>query len=103
MPSGTLGQAALAASTNTTVYTVTSATIATISVNFVNIGLFDARVRLAIASTEAPANAEWLEFDAVLVAGGVLERSGLVLSGGKRLVARSSEDSVSVNVYGFEE
>lgn len=60
-------------------------------------------VRLAIASTGTPANAEYLEYDAVIAASGVLERTGIVAEAGKNLVVYSSTADTSIVVYGFEE
>ncbi len=60
-------------------------------------------VRLAIASTGSPSNSEWLEYDALIPANGVLERSGLVAQATKNIVIYTSTANASVSVYGFEE
>lgn len=103
MATGTLGQSAPSASTNTTVYTVPAALTATVNVNIVNRGTSAASVRLAISATGTPANSEFLEFNTNIPASGVLERTGLVISTGKNLVVFSTTADTSVNVYGFEE
>ena len=103
MASGTLGQSAPAATTNTTVYTVPAGKIATFNVGFVNRGGSPVTVRLAVAATGTPSDAEWLEYDAVIGPTQVLERTGLVASAAKNVVAYVSAATVSVNVFGFEE
>lgn len=103
MASGTLGQSAPSASTNTTVYTVTSGKTASTTVSFCNRGSVAVLVRLAVCATSTPASAEYLEYDASIPANGTLERSGIVASSGKLFVVYASTANVSVNIYGFEE
>ena len=103
MASGTLGQSALSAATNTTVYTVPSQKLAAISINVVNRGNIACKVRLAIAATGTPANQEYLEYDVTIAPNGVLERTGIVASASKNVVAYCDNANVSVNVYGYEE
>jgi hypothetical protein len=104
MPSGTLGQASLAADTNTTVYTVPASKVGSVSVTISNTNPFTpAVIRLAVAAASTPSAAEYLEFDTVLPAGSEFEKTGVVLSANKNLVAYSTTGNVSVNVYGFEE
>jgi hypothetical protein len=101
MASGTLGQASLAAATNTTVYTV-GATPSVFNVEITNTTGYTAVVNLAIAAAASPAAGEYLEYQFVLPAGQVLERGGIVATSGKRVVAYSSVAGVNVNVYGYE-
>ena len=103
MASGTLGQAAPSASTNTTVYTVPSGKIATVNINIVNRGTDSALVRVAIAAAGTPANSEYIEYDVGIVPNDVLERTGIALSDQKRVVVYADTADTSVNVYGFEE
>lgn len=103
MASGTLGQASLAATTNTTVYTVPAGKVATFNVSVVNRGATQTTIRLAIAATGTPSDAEWLEYDAPIISSGVVERTGLVASAGKNIVAYAGNGNLSVNVYGYEE
>ena len=103
MASGTLGQSAPSATTNTTVYTVPSGKVATFNVNIVNRGASAATVRLAVAATGTPGNAEYLEYDASIPANGVLERTGIVATAAKNVVVYASSANTSVNVYGYEE
>lgn len=103
MASGTLAQAALTAATNTVVYTVPSGKVATVNVNLLNRDAFPCTVRLAVAATATPTASEWVEYDALVDGQTPLERTGLVIASGKLLVAYSSNGSVSVNVYGYED
>ena len=103
MASGTLGQAAPSASTNTTVYTVPVGKIAVFNVSFVNRGTSTVFVRLAVAAVAAPVNSEYLEYDAPIPPSGVLERAGIVATAGKLLVAYANTADTSVNIYGYEE
>jgi len=102
MATGRLGTADLAAATNTTVYTCPADTYAVLTVSVCNRGSSAASVRLAIASSATPSNAEFIEFDTSLSAKGVLERTGIVLDAGKLLVVRSSAIDVSAVIYGIE-
>jgi hypothetical protein len=101
MASGTLGQASLAAATNTTVYTV-AATPSVFNVSINNTSGFPAAVNLAIAASATPTAAEYLEFETVIPPNSVLERGGIVATSGKLVVAYASVAGVSVNVYGYE-
>lgn len=105
MASGTLGQADIAATTNTTVYTVPTGKTATISINICNRGTSSSsvNVRVAISASATPTNAEYIEYDATLVTGAVLERTAIVVSAGKNIIVYSSANGISANVYGFEE
>ena len=102
MNSGRLGKASLAAGVDTDVCTVTAGTVATVNVNFCNTTAADIAVRLAVRDG-ALAASDYVEYDAVIPANGVLERSALVLSAGETIVARAAAVGVSVRVFGFEE
>lgn len=103
MATGILGQSTLTAATNTTVYTVPATKTGTFNVSIVNRGNSADLVRLAIASTATPSNAEYLEYDVVLSANGVLERTGIVAQAGEQVVAYANGSNISVSVYGYEE
>ena len=102
MATGILGTANLAATTDTTVYTVPATTFTVVTVSICNRSASTVTVRLAAAISDTPANGEYLEFGTQVLANGVLERSGIVLDTGKRIVAYSSATDVSVVVYGIE-
>jgi hypothetical protein len=101
MASGTLGQASLAATTNTTVYTA-GATPSTFNVNMSNTTGFPIAVNLSISATSTPSASEYLEYQTVIPPNSVLERGGLVATSGKLVVAYANSTGISVNVYGYE-
>lgn len=103
MALGTLGQSAPSATTNTIVYTATAGTTGTLTINICNRASTSGSVRLAISDTASPDAKDYIEYDATVPAKGVLERTGVVISGGKKLVVYCSTANFSVNVYGFEE
>ena len=102
MPSGLLGKAVLAANTDTSIYTVPATKAATVNVNVVNTSSGSITVRLSIGGA-VPVAADYIEYDAIVPANGILERSGLVMSADEVLVARASATGISVRAYGFEE
>ena len=101
MASGTLGQASLAAATNTTVYTA-GATPTTFNVSMANTTGYPVAVNLAVAAVSTPTTGEYLEYQTVIPPNGVLERGGLVCTSGKLIVAFATLAGVSVNIYGYE-
>lgn len=103
MASGILGQSAPSATTNTTVYTVPSAKVATVSMNICNIGTSPIYVRIALSATGTPSASEWIEYDAEILASGILERTGIVMNATKNIVVYTDTATASVSVYGYEE
>lgn len=103
MPSGRLGKKALAKNTDWKLYTVPAATVTTATINLVNRGSTDALVRLAVCDVDAPTADDYLEYDAKLAPGGVLERTGIACSAGERIIVRSDTDFVTSRAHGFEE
>jgi len=102
MATGRLGASDVTAGANTVVYTVPASTYAVVTVSFCNRSNTAASLRLAVASADTPTNAEYVEYDTEIMVKGVLERTGLVLDAGKRIVAYSSSDATSVVVMGIE-
>jgi len=102
MATGRLGASDVTSGENTVVYTVPASTYAVVTVSFCNRSNTAASLRLAVASADTPTNAEYVEYDTEIMAKGVLERTGLVLDAGKRIVAYSSSDATSVVVMGIE-
>jgi hypothetical protein len=102
MPTGRLGIADLAANTLTTLYTCPVQTFTVASVSVCNRNSTDVTLRMAISESDTPTNAEYIEFDVQISPNGVLERTGLVLDAGKKIVVRSNDDDVSVVAFGIE-
>jgi hypothetical protein len=103
MASGTLGQASLTATTNTTLYTVPVGKVATFNINVCNTNASPVLIRLGICASSSPAAGEYIEYEAAIPAYGVLERSGIVATAGKLVVAYSNTANVNFNVYGYED
>ena len=104
MATGILGTPAdLTATTNTTLYTVPATTFTIASVSLCNRSASSVTVRLALAASASPTNAEWIEYGATIPAYSVLERTGLAIDTGKQVVAYASAgSSISAMVYGIE-
>lgn len=102
MATGILGQADLSGATYTTAYTVPTDTFTVATVSVCNRGGQAVAIRMALAATGTPSNAEFIEFDTEILGRGVLERTGIVMNAGKRLIVYASAANVSVSVYGIE-
>jgi len=105
MATGRLGTAdftVIGAVTNHAVYTVPATTFSVVTVSVVNRGASAALIRIALATSASPTDAEWLEYDVSLSPKGVIERTGIVMKTGEIIVVRSSTTSVGAVVYGIE-
>lgn len=102
MATGRLGVADLAAATNTSVYTVPADTFSVVTVSLCNRSAGTRSVRVAVAAAATPLDAEYIEYDADILANGVLERTGIVMDASKILVVRADSTDVSAVVYGIE-
>lgn len=104
MSSGRFGKADLAAAVDTNIYTAPAGKVATATVAFCNRTNAAVQVRLAVRNAaDALANTDYLEYDASVPAGGVLERTQIVLSPAEAITVRASAAGVSVRAHGFEE
>lgn len=103
MASGILGQSAPSAITLTTLYTVPSSTYAVVNVTVTNRGTSNTTVRLALAAADTPTNAEYIEYDTIVPANGVLERTGIVMNTTKKVVVYAGNANLSCSVYGIEQ
>ena len=105
MATGRLGTANITTTSDTTVYTVPASTFSVVTVNVVNrSSSASANIRIALSSLATPTAAEYIEYDAALVANGVLERTGIVMDAGKLIVVQTptSSPTLSVTVMGIE-
>jgi hypothetical protein len=103
MATGKLAGVDILAGAETQVYQCPTTTFAVVTVSICNRGNTTSQIRLAISDTVLPIQApDYIEFDTNLAANGVLERTGIVLAAGQRIIARSSNTSVSFVVYGIE-
>lgn len=97
-----LGAADLAATTNTTLYTAPALTQAVATVGLCNRNGSAQTVRLALAAADTPTASEWLEYDFSVPANGVLERTGIALDAGKKLVVYAGGAGISAVAFGME-
>ena len=107
MATGRLGVADLSAGGNgTSVYLCPASTFTVATISICNRGASAAAIRVAITANDpgsaAPADSEFIEYDVSLAAKGVVERTGIVMDAGKRIVVRSSAVGVSAVAYGIE-
>jgi hypothetical protein len=102
MATGRLGANDLAAATNTTVYTVPSDTFSVVTLSICNRGNQAVAIRVAVSAAATPTAAEWIEYDTEVLGKGVLERTGIVMEGGRLLVVYSSAANVSAVALGIE-
>ena len=102
MATGKLGANDLSATTNTTVYTCPADTYAVVAINICNRGANATAVRIAVADSDTPGAAEYIEYDSEIFSKNVLECTGLVLAATQRLVVYSTQASVSAVVVGIE-
>lgn len=103
MASGRLGTARLAADTDTVIYTVPADTLATVNINAVNVGTATSIVKIAISTTNTADSGDYFEISSLQASGGVVERTGIMMSAGERVVVRADTVTVDVRVHGIEE
>ena len=102
MANGRLGIADLSANTNTTVYTVPAANFAVITLSMCNRSATQRSIRVAVAGADTPTSGEYIEYDTSLVRHCTLERTGIVVSAGQKIVVHANSVDVSAVVYGLE-
>lgn len=102
MATGRLAAQDLTAATLTTAYTTPASTYAVISVSICNRGTSTSLISLALADADTPTAGEYIEFETSLLAKNILERTGIVLGAGQKLVVRSSEANVNIVAVGIE-
>ena len=102
MSTGLLGKAAPSANANTTLYPVPASTFIVANLSVVNRGGTDAKVRVWIGTTLIPANADYVEFDAIIPAGGgVLERTSLMAEAGELVNISDDQGTCSYRLFGY--
>lgn len=104
MASGRLAKSNPTADTITTVYTCPSGYYAVVTTALLNYTDSATTFKLSIVETgnSTPVISDYLEYDTVLSSKNVIERTGLVLGAGQKLVVSSPTSGVIVNVYGIE-
>ena len=103
MATGILGTPTdVPATTNTSIYTVPADTFAIVTINITNRSSATRDIRIALATSGTPTAGEWIEYDTEIVANGTIERSGIVIQAGKKVVAYINSTDCTVMVYGIE-
>jgi hypothetical protein len=107
MATGRLGAVDITSATTwTQTYANPTDTFSVVTISLCNRSASDAVIRVALSTTVAPGlpgNGEFLEYDTILPAKGVMERTGIVMdSTNKYLNVYSSITSVSCVVMGIE-
>jgi hypothetical protein len=101
MASGRLGTARLVANVDTVVYLAPH--LATINICALNQGTSAALVKVALSLTDIPSAGDYIEAASVPPNGGVLERFGVMISAGERVIVRADKDlTVDIRVHGPE-
>lgn len=102
MATGRLSANDIAGATLTTVYECPADTYTVATLNLCNRGTESSVISVAIAATDSPTVAEYVEFETALLAKNVLERTGIVLAPTQRIVVNSSIANISAVVVGIE-
>jgi hypothetical protein len=103
MATGRLGTANVTTAAQlTTVYTVPANTFTLCSISVCNRGNTDCGIRVALAAGSSPTDDEWIEYNVDVGGHGVLERTGVLLSAGQKIIVWTGAPNVSVVVYGVE-
>lgn len=102
MPSGRLAAVDMPAGINTVIYEMPTGKIQVFSINISNRNDSDVKIRLALVDGGLSdlADSDYLEYDTVVRANGVLERSGIALAGEQSLIGYSDTGNVSFTVWG---
>ena len=100
MPSGRIATVDMPAGVNTVIYTMPTGTIQVLTIGVCNRNNSDVKIRLAFTdgATE-PAKADYLEYDTIIRANGVFERTGITLNGEQVLIGYSNIKNVSFAVW----
>ena len=102
MASGRLGKAHLVATTDTVVYTCPADTFTVATVSICNRGNQVITLKMSVSDSGTPDASEYVEYDTEVLSHGVLERTGLVMNAGQKLVVWSNAVNVSAVVMGIE-
>jgi hypothetical protein len=102
MATGRIGASDLTSGANVTVYTAPTDTYAVASINICNRGNQATSIRIAVAAADTPTAGEYIEFDTEVLSKGVLERTGIVLAAGQKIVCYASGANISAVAMGIE-
>lgn len=102
MATGRLAALDITAGTNEELYECPVDTFAVVTVSVCNRGSTVSDIRVSLTNDFPGTTADFIEFDTALPEKGVLERTGIVVAAGQKIVVRSSAASVNFVVYGIE-
>ena len=103
MTIGILGQEISVVEAYVEVYSVPIGKTATTIINLVNTGIENTYIKLALSESNTPLTKEHIEYDTMLSPSGILERTGIVLQAGRKVLVYASSSTVVTSVYGYEE
>lgn len=101
MTSGRLAAVNVDAGTNTLIYTIAGSKPFSVTVNMCNRNSSDVTVRLALVDGVLAnlSDEDYIEYDVVIRAGGLVERSGIDMTPGQSLIGYSNKGNVSFQVW----
>jgi hypothetical protein len=104
MASGRLAKSNPVADTITTIYTCPAGFYSVVTIALLNYTDSATTFKLSVveSANATPVVSDYLEYDTVLSSKNVIERTGLVLGAGQKLVISSPTSGCIVNVYGIE-
>jgi len=105
MATGKLGAENLVGSADTILYSAPLSTLATVNLNMCNRTASSVLIRIAVldGAIGTLATADYIEYDTILSANGVIERTGIVVSNGNSIMVYSDTSNVSATCWGFED
>ena len=102
MASGRIAAVDMEAGVNTVLYEMPTGRILVLNVGISNRNDEDVKIRLALVNGGLSdlADSDYLEFDTIIRATGVLERTGIALAGEQSLIGYSDTGNVSFIIWG---
>jgi hypothetical protein len=101
MPTGLLAGGSLTG-TLTSYYVCPSGTTAFVTVNIANRTTGNVTVRINLSTTTGENLGGYLEFDSTIAANQAIEKTGIVLAAGQRILISSNSTNTTYRIYGYE-
>jgi len=99
MASGRIATVDMPAGVNTVLYTMPVGVILVLTVGICNRNSSDVKIRLAFTDGGDLTDADYLEYDTIVRANGVFERTGIALAGEQVLIGYSDKENVSFAIW----
>lgn len=99
MASGRIATIDMPANVNTVIYKMPTGTIQILTIGVCNRNTSDVKIRLAFTNGGELTDADYLEYDTLVRANGVFERTGIALAGEQVLIGYSDTANVSFAVW----